>query len=196
MRHSLLLLSPLLLLFSTGCASILSKSQYPVTVNSFPSGADVTVKNKSGMEICTTKTPTTLSLKASRGFFQPEAYSFDFKKDGFYPTANSMSAGMDPWYIGNIVFGGLIGILLVDPATGAMWKLDDAIQVSLQQDPSYKSSPPPPQTDAVPPRNQTPAQSTATDVYDKLKRLKELKDEKILTEEEYEEKRKMLIKDL
>jgi hypothetical protein len=31
---------------------------------------------------------------------------------------------LDGWYIGNIIFGGLIGFLIVDPATGAMWKLD------------------------------------------------------------------------
>ena len=25
------------------------------------------------------------------------------------------------WYIGNILFGGLIGMIIVDPATGDMW---------------------------------------------------------------------------
>jgi hypothetical protein len=28
------------------------------------------------------------------------------------------------WYVGNIVFGGLIGWLIVDPLTGAMWTLN------------------------------------------------------------------------
>jgi hypothetical protein len=28
------------------------------------------------------------------------------------------------WYVGNIVFGGFIGWLIVDPLTGAMWALD------------------------------------------------------------------------
>jgi hypothetical protein len=32
---------------------------------------------------------------------------------------------LDGWYIGNIVFGGLIGMLIVDPATGAMWKIEN-----------------------------------------------------------------------
>ncbi len=31
---------------------------------------------------------------------------------------------VDGWYWGNIVFGGLIGWLIVDPATGAMYKLE------------------------------------------------------------------------
>jgi len=28
------------------------------------------------------------------------------------------------WYFGNILLGGLIGMLIVDPATGAMYRLD------------------------------------------------------------------------
>lgn len=30
---------------------------------------------------------------------------------------------MNGWYIANIVFGGLVGFLIVDPATGAMYSL-------------------------------------------------------------------------
>jgi hypothetical protein len=31
---------------------------------------------------------------------------------------------MSGWYIGNILFGGLIGMLVVDPQTGAMYRLE------------------------------------------------------------------------
>lgn len=31
---------------------------------------------------------------------------------------------LDGWYFGNILLGGIIGMLIVDPATGAMWKID------------------------------------------------------------------------
>jgi hypothetical protein len=31
---------------------------------------------------------------------------------------------VDGWYFGNLLFGGLIGLLIVDPATGAMYKLE------------------------------------------------------------------------
>ncbi len=30
---------------------------------------------------------------------------------------------MNGWYIANIIFGGLIGLLIIDPATGAMYTL-------------------------------------------------------------------------
>lgn len=29
---------------------------------------------------------------------------------------------MDGWYLGNILIGGLIGMLIVDPASGAMYR--------------------------------------------------------------------------
>ena len=37
---------------------------------------------------------------------------------------------MDGWYIGHILFGGLIGFLIIDPATGSMWKLNESVHVS------------------------------------------------------------------
>ena len=43
----------------------------------------------------------------------------------------SMSARLNAWYWGNILFGGLIGWLIVDPATGAMWKLKDEFTLHL-----------------------------------------------------------------
>ena len=37
------------------------------------------------------------------------------------------------WYFGNILFGGLLGIVAIDPATGAMYKLQpDTVQAALE----------------------------------------------------------------
>jgi hypothetical protein len=173
---------------SAGCASIVSKSQYPVTIQSNPTGASVTIKNKQGVDVQKATTPTTVTLPAKAGFFTPANYSFQFEKEGYLPASSSLSASMDPWYIGNIIFGGLIGILIVDPATGAMWKLNDAICGNLSADPSYH---------AVEPHKAISTTSTATkklgasqSVRDYLQRLNELKESGVLTEDEYETKRK------
>lgn len=42
-----------------------------------------------------------------------------------------LSADISGWYFGNILFGGLIGMLIVDPATGAMWKLPENVNASV-----------------------------------------------------------------
>jgi hypothetical protein len=39
---------------------------------------------------------------------------------------------LNGWYAGNILIGGIVGLLIVDPATGAMYKLGtDAIHETL-----------------------------------------------------------------
>lgn len=108
-----------------GCASIVSKSEWPVTIASNPPGASVSIRNNSGQEIHKGTTPTTLTLSSRGGYFSPAKYTVAFEKDGFVTSSMPMNSHLNGWYWGNIVFGGLIGMLIVDPATGAMWKLDN-----------------------------------------------------------------------
>jgi hypothetical protein len=42
-----------------------------------------------------------------------------------------VSAGLNGWYLGNLLFGGLVGLLVVDPATGAMFRLPEDATVNL-----------------------------------------------------------------
>jgi len=179
---------------TTGCASIVSRSQYPVTINSNPSGATVTVKNKRGVDVQKATTPATVTLAASAGFFSPANYSFHFEKEGCFPASTSLSAGMDGWYIGNILFGGLIGWIIVDPATGAMWKLDDTVYGNLSPDPNYKAVASLATTAAEPAT--LPQKEESQSVSDQLKQLKDLKESGVLTDDEYETKRKALVEKL
>ena len=109
----------------TGCANIVSNSKWPVNVQSNPAGAKCTVAKKSGLVVHTGETPMILTLDASAGYFSSEEYKVDCKKDGYKPTISTIESSMNGWYVGNLLFGGLIGFLIVDPATGAMWKFDD-----------------------------------------------------------------------
>ncbi len=112
------------ILITFSCASIVSKSKYPLTVNSNPSGAVLIVTDKKGNEIYNGTTPTTLTLKAGAGFFSMARYQLRIEKEGYQVKNIPVDMTFDGWYIGNIIFGGLIGLLIIDPATGAMWKLD------------------------------------------------------------------------
>ena len=119
-------------LLVTSCATIVSKSDYPVTVNSTPSGATVTIRKKSdGSLVSQGTTPHQATLKSGRGYFKSETYLLDFKKPGYPTRTTELAATMDGWYAGNILFGGLIGILIVDPMTGAMWKLNKNVDIDL-----------------------------------------------------------------
>jgi uncharacterized protein YceK len=117
----------------SGCSSIVSKSDYPVSINSAPDGANFTITNKDGQKVQNGVTPSTVSLKASRGYFKGETYSVVLNKDGFTSATYQISSSVDGWYFGNILLGGLIGMLIVDPATGAMYSLPDRVDVSLAE---------------------------------------------------------------
>lgn len=55
-----------------------------------------------------------------------------FKKTGYDSHSAVIRRKADGWYIfGNLVFGGLVGWLIVDPLTGAMWKLEPEVSATL-----------------------------------------------------------------
>jgi len=108
----------------TSCASIVSKTSYPIAINSTPLGAKITITNKKGIDIYSGNTPVNLKLDAGNGFFSKASYQVKFEKDGYSSKTVPVNFKLDGWYIGNLVFGGLIGLLIIDPATGAMFKLD------------------------------------------------------------------------
>lgn len=129
----LALLSSVLL--STGCATIVSKNAYPVSIQSNPSGAEFTITNRDGIQISQGVTPQTITLKASAGFFKGEKYTITYKKKGFVSKSITLDSAIDGWYIGgNIIFGGLLGWLIIDPATGAMFKLPEYAVTDLSAD--------------------------------------------------------------
>ena len=119
-------------IFVSGCASIVSKSRYPVNINSNPTGASVTIKNKWGHDLQRVTTPSVVMLDAGDGFFSRARYQIQFEKEGYQPMTAFLSADLSGWYWGNLIFGGLLGMLIVDPATGAMWKLDPYVNGVMQ----------------------------------------------------------------
>jgi len=120
-------------LFSS-CASIISGSTYPLSINSSPSSAKISITDKKGTEIYLGNTPATVKLKAGAGFFSKAEYQVKFSVHGYDEKIIPVTFSLNGWYFGNILFGGVIGMLIVDPATGAMWKIDtESINVTLNQ---------------------------------------------------------------
>lgn len=116
----------------TACCSIVSKSTYPVTISSNPPGANFTLKKVNGLAMATGVTPATITLNSSSGYFQPAKYVIEFSRKGVTQTV-PINATINGWYFANLLFGGLIGLLIVDPATGAMWRLDDNVIATFNQ---------------------------------------------------------------
>jgi hypothetical protein len=116
-RASLLALA----LTSMSCASIIHGSTQIIDFNSQPAGATITIDGKTYGE-----TPMAIPLKRNgRLSGQPDGktmYAVTISMDGYYPYDIKLKRELDGWFFGNIIFGGLIGII-VDAASGSMYKL-------------------------------------------------------------------------
>jgi len=108
-----------------GCASIVGKTSETITMSSNVDDVDLVVKNSRGIPVYHGTTPTVSTLKKRRGFFSGETYTIYASKNGYTKQVKQLDTGLSGWYWGNIIFGGLVGMLIVDPATGAMWTFDE-----------------------------------------------------------------------
>lgn len=115
----------------SGCASIFEGQTQAITIRSEPAGATVLVTNREGEKVHTGTTPVTLTLKRGAGYFKSEEYTVAFSKEGFADKKITLTSSVNGWYIGNLLVGGLIGMLAVDPATGAMYSFPESVSATL-----------------------------------------------------------------
>jgi hypothetical protein len=127
MRRIFFSLPPFLVSFSilfSSCATIFGKSSYPVSINSSPAGAAVVITDKKGKEVYKGQSPATVTLKSSSGYFSKAEYQVKITSPGYSEQIIPVNYKLNGWYFGNLFIGGWLGMLIIDPATGAMWKLD------------------------------------------------------------------------
>ena len=142
MRYLTLLVAALAL---TSCASIVSDTRYPIKVKTYPQGAHCTITDDDGNIVAQQVTPFTYEAQSGVGYFDANKLHFDFYLDGHDDNVVTLDTKLDPWYLGNLVLGGLVGLFLVDPLTGAMFEFrDDEVAVSMR-----KSGPSPTLSPAV-----------------------------------------------
>lgn len=116
------------LLTLTSCATIISGSKQTVNFQSTPSEATVYIND---LEIG--KTPIEKKLERKNN------YNVMIKLDGYNTFETRISRKFNAWYIGNILLGGIIG-LIVDPITGAMYKLTpDQIKAELSEGTAFNT---------------------------------------------------------
>lgn len=121
----------------SSCATLFTKTTYPVSISSNPEGADVTIIDKKGNTIFRGTTPAIARLASSGGYMSGARYDVVLSYPGYISQTVSIKSSVEGWYFGNILFGGLIGMLIVDPASGAMFKLNvDHIYATFEEEDS------------------------------------------------------------
>ena len=109
----------------SGCATILSGRSSELTVDNSGGPTYFTVYDRQHHPVQSGVTPKKLTLKTSEGPFKPARYSVAYAGQNG-PMEQSVSTNVNWWTAGNIVIGGVPG-LVVDAASGAMWKLDPRV---------------------------------------------------------------------
>lgn len=121
-RNVSFFLALLQVLASTGCATIVSSKMQDVTIRSNPPGAKVMLD---GATIGTTPMIANLIRK--------KRHSLEITKNGYDRDVRATTRGFNWWYLGNLIFGGIIG-LIVDPITGAIYEVNpEIISVELEK---------------------------------------------------------------
>lgn len=113
------------LLLSSGCASVVSHRSWPVQVASNPPGASFEIRNTQGAVVRSGVTPAATELDSGSGYFTKANYTITLTHQGYTAANATIEPRLNGWYWGNLVFGGLVGLLFVDPMTGAMYRIDD-----------------------------------------------------------------------
>ncbi len=129
----------------SGCASIIKGSAaQQVSLKTKPSDADCQITDlRTGAIILKQKSPILTQLKRHSGYFKNAQYRYSCEKEGYTSGQVNIVSSVNGWYfMGNLAFGGLVGWLIVDPSTGAMWSFaSDDITLALELPVPASSSP-------------------------------------------------------
>ena len=113
-----------------GCASLVSKSAWPVFIDNSTGPAQFVVKNINNVEISRGQTPAIIILESGAGYFSKANYIVHFSKPGYQRQGYRLASYLNGWYLGNIT--NILGFF-IDPATGAMWRLPEQLIISLPE---------------------------------------------------------------
>ena len=106
----------------SNCASIIHGSSQHVDFSSQPAGAKITIDgNYYGQTPKTVPLKRKERLKGETG--NKKQYEVKLELAGYYPYEFKIKREMDGWFLGNLIFGGIIGII-IDASNGAMYKLN------------------------------------------------------------------------
>lgn len=150
----LVVVSALTMMGTSGCASVVHSGPRKIPIASEPPGAKVSIYTIKDVLVTSQTTPFVAHLSPRRHFFRGQTYRVVFEKEGFEPAEVKLEPKVSPWYLGNLLLGGPLGLFVIDPATGAMFNLkpNEVVQTLT----------PVPASEPVPPSEPLPSGEPAT----------------------------------
>ena len=115
----------IVVLLSSGCATITKGTSQTVTINTDPHGAICTLTRDAKPLAVVNPTPGSMPIEKGKG-----TIAILCKKGGYLDAEGAMASEFQAITFGNILFGGLIGIA-VDAASGAMHEYPAMVTIQL-----------------------------------------------------------------
>ena len=115
-KIALLALATLLI---SGCATISSSPEQLVNIKT-EDGSRLTAYVQGKRVVL----PTSISVKRNQGAVV-EIHAADNEGYNNSSLVIPKASDINPWYFGNVIFGGAYGITTTDPLTGAMWQYNN-----------------------------------------------------------------------
>jgi len=122
-KMMLILLAAVML---SGCASIVAGSHRDINIKSTPPDAAVSIQERESKQVVHKgQTPLIVPLSTRGGYFKSKQYDLTISKDGYVNKTINLDSFLSGWYAGNVILWpvAVIGGLIIDPLTGAMWSL-------------------------------------------------------------------------
>jgi len=106
---------------AAGCATITTGGFQTISIRTEPDGADCRFSNDGILVARVNPTPGPILVGKTSG-----SISVLCRKYGYVDTAGTIGSGFQPMTLGNILLGGLIGVV-IDASTGAMTQYPEAV---------------------------------------------------------------------
>ncbi len=95
-----------------------------------PTQLTVEVSRSEGHFVHRAKTPVTVTLSKRKKYFEGEDSTIKLMRDGKVVGQTELKSQLDKWYLANLIHRGTLGMLVVDPITGAIWTMDEEVFVA------------------------------------------------------------------
>jgi PEGA domain len=129
MRNKIISCTLAVTFLMSSCATIVSGSKQNVKFSSNPSTATIFID-----EVEVGKTPFEIKLA------RKSEHSVMLKLEGYQTYQTKLTKKFNAWFLGNILIGGLIGII-IDPITGAMYNLSpDQVNAQMSKGTAFRSN--------------------------------------------------------
>ena len=139
MKYLLILAGLAGLTLSTGCATVVKGNDQAISISTLgckaESQGDIQCHIKNKDNDIRVKAPGTVNVKKSSNDLAINCES----ANGAAKGNTVVSSTYEAMNVGNVILGGGIG-LIVDAASGAMWKFPAAVQIPMRCDPSVATA--------------------------------------------------------